>query len=80
MLQGLNTLKQLRLLSIQSNRIHKIEGLEDCAALEEVYLANNGISKIEGLDANVGNCSHKQRAPIETVVFIDQPQNSGCWV
>jgi protein phosphatase 1 regulatory subunit 7 len=40
-------------LSIQSNRITKIEGLESLTALEELYLSHNGLTKIEGLENNV---------------------------
>jgi protein phosphatase 1 regulatory subunit 7 len=47
------TLKSLRVLSIQSNRITKLEGLEELAALEELYISHNGLGKIEGLDKNV---------------------------
>jgi len=51
--QNLGALKKLRLLSIQSNRITRIEGLENLVNLEELYLSHNGISKLEGLDNNV---------------------------
>lgn len=43
----------MRVLSIQSNRIIKLEGLEDLEALEEFYISHNGISKIEGLEKNL---------------------------
>jgi protein phosphatase 1 regulatory subunit 7 len=38
---------------MQSNRITKIEGLEDLLNLEELYLSHNGLKKIEGLEKNV---------------------------
>lgn len=44
---------KLRVLSIQSNRLTKLEGLETLEALEELYLSHNGIQKLEGLDKNV---------------------------
>lgn len=40
----------LRILSIQSNRLIKIEGFEALVNLEELYLSHNGIQKLEGLD------------------------------
>ena len=42
-------LKKLKLLSIQSNRITEIEGLEELTLLEELYLSHNGIKCIGGL-------------------------------
>ncbi len=40
-------------MSIQSNRITKIEGLDSLIALEELYLSHNGLTKLEGLEKNV---------------------------
>jgi Leucine-rich repeat (LRR) protein len=51
--QGLDTFVNLRILSIQSNRITKLEGLEALANLEELYISHNGLTKIEGLERNV---------------------------
>ena len=51
--QNLGALKNLRILSIQSNRITKIEGLESLENLEEFYISHNGIQRIEGLENNV---------------------------
>lgn len=51
--QNLSKLTKLKTLSIQSNRITKIENLEDLINLEELYLAHNGLEKIEGLEKNV---------------------------
>jgi protein phosphatase 1 regulatory subunit 7 len=48
---------KLRLLSIQSNRITKIEGLENLVNLEEFYISHNGLEKLEGLENNVGTDS-----------------------
>ena len=47
--QGLEKLTKLKLLSIQSNRLVKIEGLEALVNLEELYISHNGIKKMEGL-------------------------------
>ncbi|KZV42675.1 protein phosphatases pp1 regulatory subunit [Dorcoceras hygrometricum] len=43
---GLTCIKKL---SLQSNRLTSITGLEECVALEELYLSHNGISEMEGL-------------------------------
>jgi protein phosphatase 1 regulatory subunit 7 len=52
-LQNLSALSSLRILSIQSNRITAIEGLDELHNLEELYLSHNGVKKIEGLEKNV---------------------------
>lgn len=51
--QNLDTFANLKILSIQSNRITKMEGLEHLVNLEELYLSHNGLTKIEGLEKNV---------------------------
>lgn len=38
---------------MQSNRVAKLENLDELGNLEEIYLGHNGISKIEGLEKNV---------------------------
>ena len=40
----------LTILSMQSNRISKIENLDKLPKLEELYLSDNGLIKLEGLD------------------------------
>jgi Leucine Rich repeats (2 copies) len=57
--QNLSTLQRLRILSIQSNRITKLEGLDSLISLEELYISHNGLTKIEGLEHNVRRASHK---------------------
>ena len=51
--QGLDKLTKLKLLSVQSNRLVKIEGLEALVKLEELYISHNGIKRLEGLDTLV---------------------------
>ena len=51
--QNLGSLHNLRILSVQSNRIVKLEGLGALEKLEELYMSHNGIEKLEGLDRNV---------------------------
>lgn len=48
--QYLDNLTNLKILSIQLNRLTKIEGLDKLVSLEELYLSHNGISEIENLD------------------------------
>ncbi|KAG1750138.1 L domain-like protein [Suillus lakei] len=50
--QNLSTLSRLKILSLQSNRITKIEGLDQLADLEELYLSHNGVERLEGLENN----------------------------
>jgi protein phosphatase 1 regulatory subunit 7 len=51
--QNLSSLKRLKILALQSNRITKIEGLEGLENLEDLYLSHNGIIRMEGLEHNV---------------------------
>lgn len=51
--QNLDTFSSLKILSIQSNRIIKMEGLSGLVSLEELYLSHNGLEKLEGLENNV---------------------------
>ncbi|XP_057776511.1 protein phosphatase 1 regulatory inhibitor subunit PPP1R7 homolog isoform X2 [Salvia miltiorrhiza] len=46
-------LKCIKKISLQSNRLTSMAGLEDCVALEELYLSHNGIAKMEGLSTLV---------------------------
>ena len=75
-MQNLGALKQLRILSIQSNRLTRIEGLEELTELEELYLSHNGIGKLEGLESNVSDLFLR-------VTFTNTPlvevENIGCW-
>lgn len=46
-------LKCIKKLSLHSNRLTSMKGLEECTALERLYLAHNGITKMEGLSTLV---------------------------
>ncbi|CAI7839825.1 unnamed protein product [Closterium sp. NIES-53] len=46
--EGLSALVKM---SVQSNRLTCMRGLESCTRLQELYLSNNGISTMEGLEA-----------------------------
>lgn len=45
-------MQNLKILSIQSNRLSRISGLEDLPSLEELYISHNALSEISGLDQN----------------------------
>jgi protein phosphatase 1 regulatory subunit 7 len=53
--QGLQTLRKLQVLSLQSNRITKLEGLEELTELNQLYLSHNGIQRLDGLGNNVSS-------------------------
>lgn len=48
--QNLSPLINLKILSIQSNRLSSIQGLEDLKSLEELYISHNALTEISGLD------------------------------
>jgi protein phosphatase 1 regulatory subunit 7 len=50
--QNLDTLSNLRIISIQSNRLTKISGLSVLPKLEELYLSHNAITDLSGLESN----------------------------
>lgn len=49
----MSCLQNLRILSIQSNRIPHITGLSELANLEELYISHNLLTEISGLDNNI---------------------------
>lgn len=51
--QNLSPLTNLKILSIQSNRLPQIQGLENLSNLEELYISHNALSTISGLDQNL---------------------------
>ena len=53
-IQNLSALTNLKILSIQSNRLTEIAGLESLVSLEEFYISHNAIKEITGLENNVG--------------------------
>lgn len=50
--QNLDSLSNLRIISIQSNRLTKITGLSALPKLEELYLSHNAITDLSGLESN----------------------------
>jgi Leucine-rich repeat (LRR) protein len=79
--QGLESLKKLKILSIQSNRITKIEGLGELENLEQLYLSHNGVERLEGLEKNVSrNFFHNQQdLAFNLCLFVAQTHHSRCW-
>ena len=49
----MDTLQNLKILSIQSNRLTEIKGLEKLKNLEELYISHNAITEVKGLEHNV---------------------------
>ena len=50
--QNISHLSNLKILSIQSNRLPKISGLSALTNLEEVYISHNALTEISGLENN----------------------------
>lgn len=51
-LQNLSSLVNLKILSIQSNRLPAITGLESLVNLEELYISHNALTEVSGLEHN----------------------------
>ena len=51
--QNISHLSNLKILSIQSNRLPQITGLSNLLNLEELYISHNALTEISGLDSNV---------------------------
>lgn len=51
-LQNLDSLTNLRILSIQSNRLTTLNGLSNLPNLEELYLSHNAVTDLSGLEKN----------------------------
>jgi Leucine-rich repeat (LRR) protein len=52
-IKGLDTLTNLKILSIQSNRLTSITGLSNCTQLEELHISHNALTEVSGLENNV---------------------------
>lgn len=51
--QNVSALVNLKILSIQSNRLPAITGLDSLVNLEELYISHNALEEISGLDQNL---------------------------
>ena len=73
-MQGLDSLRELKLLALTGNRLTELEGLSALTKLTDLYLGENGLTVIAGLDANTRLetlelamnqvCSHPFPAPV----------------
>lgn len=52
MSKNISSLTNLKILSIQSNRLTTISGLSGLSSLEELYISHNALTEISGLDSN----------------------------
>ena len=50
--QNISHLSNLKILSIQSNRLPKMSGLSALGNLEELYISHNALTEISGLENN----------------------------
>ena len=50
--KNLDSLHNLRIISIQSNRLTSITGLSALPSLEELYLSHNAVTELTGLESN----------------------------
>lgn len=50
--QNLDSLSNLTILSIQSNRLRSITGLSSLKSLEELHISHNALTTISGLESN----------------------------
>lgn len=57
---------------LQSNRITKIEGLQNLINLKELYLSHNGIEVIEGLENNVSPAASSEKTACQMVLAYIQ--------
>jgi Leucine-rich repeat (LRR) protein len=51
-MKNLDALQNLKILSIQSNRLTTLNGLSSLKNLEELYVAHNAITDLSGLESN----------------------------
>jgi protein phosphatase 1 regulatory subunit 7 len=69
-------LPHLEILSVQTNRIIKIENLLNLKNLQELYLSDNGLTKIEGLEGltklRVIDLSNNQIERIENIKGLNE--------
>jgi Leucine-rich repeat (LRR) protein len=67
--QNMGSLKKLKVLDLQSNRIVKLEALDGLENLEDLYLSHNGIERMEGLERNASFPVYLRRNLILTSVL-----------
>lgn len=72
--QNLSALSNLKILSIQSNRITSITGLSELHSLEELYISHNGLTDLSGLESNTAlrvlDFSNNQVSKLENISHL----------
>ncbi len=74
--QNISHLSNLKILSIQSNRLPQLSGLSKLTNLKELYVSHNALTEISGLDNNVSlrvlDVSNNQIAHLTNLGNLDQ--------
>jgi protein phosphatase 1 regulatory subunit 7 len=74
--QNVSTLSNLKILSIQSNRLSSITGLSSLGNLEELYISHNALTEISGLENNlklrVLDISNNEIAHLKNLAHLPQ--------
>lgn len=74
--KNLSALSNLKILSIQSNRLTSITGLSDLHNLEELYISHNALTSLSGLESNhklrVLDFSNNQVTKLENIAHLSQ--------
>jgi protein phosphatase 1 regulatory subunit 7 len=70
----LTTLSNLKILSIQSNRLTGITGLSSLKSLEELYISHNALTSLSGLESNTAlrvlDISNNQISKLEGISHL----------
>ena len=74
--KNLSSLQSLKILSIQSNRLTSITGLNDLPNLEELYISHNALTDLSGLENNKGlrvlDFSNNKVTKLEGIAHLTQ--------
>lgn len=75
-MKNLSALSNLKILSIQSNRLTSITGLGDLHTLEELYISHNALTSLSGLENNsklrVLDFSNNQVSKLENISHLSK--------
>ena len=75
-IKNLDSLSNLKILSIQSNRIRSISGLSNLPQLEELYISHNALSTLSGLENSkalrVLDISNNAIAKLEGIAHLEE--------
>lgn len=70
----MTTLSNLKILSIQSNRLTSITGLSSLKSLEELYISHNALTSLSGLESNTAlrvlDISNNQISKLEGISHL----------